>query len=106
MSENGQNAVAAHAATAEIPHKLTGTVIQAGPPASTGPITLDSSGEELLPRRSLTGPEVALVIAFLVVGAVLLILGQPMLHIIELLAGVGGIAVIVLARRLPRLSVR
>jgi len=67
---------------------------------------VDSSGEELLSRRSLTGPEVALVTAFLAVGAVLLLLGQPLLHIIELLAGVGGIAVVVLARQLPRLSVR
>ncbi|AUG76857.1 hypothetical protein CFP65_1992 [Kitasatospora sp. MMS16-BH015] len=87
---------------------LTGVLVQTSPSAPTGagPVTVDSSSEELLSRRSLTGPEVALVVAFLVVGAVLLLMGQPMLHIIGLLAGVGGIAVIVLARRLPRLSVR
>ncbi len=107
MSDNGQNAAAAQAGAADIPHVLTGTVVQTGPPApASGSVIVDGSSEELLSRRSLTGPEVALVIAFLVVGAVLLLLGQPLLHILMLLGGVGSIAVVVLARRLPRLSVR
>ena len=59
---------------------------------------------EPLQRRPLSAPEATVVIAFLAVGATLLLLGQSVGVILGLLAGIAAVAVAVLARRVPKFT--
>ncbi|MGW3077844.1 hypothetical protein [Kitasatospora sp. NPDC001132] len=79
------------------------------PPCGTGPGQApddSDDGTELVSRRPMSTAEAIVVIAFLIVGAVLLVAGKPIMAILGLFAGVGAIVVAVLARRIPKITWR
>ncbi|WP_143200550.1 hypothetical protein [Kitasatospora sp. CB01950] len=82
------------------------TPLQRSAPGAPVDNTVTPTGPELVSRLPMSGPEAAVVIAFLVVGAVLLVVEKPILSILGLFAGVGAVVVVVLARRVPKITWR